>query len=65
MTGLPPRRPASSFISRNLQGGIRMKKLALGLAAAATLAFAGTAQAQGYPTKPITMIVGTAPTLSK
>jgi tripartite-type tricarboxylate transporter receptor subunit TctC len=34
-----------------------MKKLVLGLAAAATLAFAGSAQAQGYPTKPITMIV--------
>ena len=34
-----------------------MKKLVLGLAAAATLAFAGGAQAQGYPTKPITMIV--------
>ena len=34
-----------------------MKKLVLGLAAAAALTFAGGAQAQGYPTKPITMIV--------
>lgn len=34
-----------------------MKKLVLGIAAAATLAFAGGAQAQAYPTKPITMIV--------
>ncbi|MBN9442680.1 tripartite tricarboxylate transporter substrate-binding protein [Bosea sp. (in: a-proteobacteria)] len=34
-----------------------MKKLVLGLAAAATLALAGGAQAQGYPTKPVTMIV--------
>ena len=34
-----------------------MKKLALGLAAAMSLAFAGGAQAQAYPTKPITMIV--------
>ena len=34
-----------------------MKKLVLGLAAAAALAVAGAAQAQGYPTKPITMIV--------
>ncbi|KRE17969.1 hypothetical protein ASE63_01910 [Bosea sp. Root381] len=34
-----------------------MKKAALGLAAALTLALAGGAGAQGYPTKPITMIV--------
>ena len=34
-----------------------MKKLVLGIAAAATLAVAGGAQAQAYPTKPITMIV--------
>ncbi len=34
-----------------------MKKLVLGLAAATALAFTGSAQAQGYPTKPITMIV--------
>lgn len=34
-----------------------MKKLALGLAAAVTLAFTGGAQAQAYPSRPITMIV--------
>jgi len=34
-----------------------MKKSILGLAAAAALAFTGAAQAQSYPTKPITMIV--------
>lgn len=34
-----------------------MKKLVLGLTTAAALALAGGAQAQGYPTKPITMIV--------
>lgn len=34
-----------------------MKKLVLGLATAATLALVGGAQAQGYPTKPVTMIV--------
>lgn len=34
-----------------------MKKLVLGLATAAALTFAGGAQAQGYPTKPVTMIV--------
>jgi len=34
-----------------------MKKSILGLAAAAVLAFTGAAQAQSYPTKPITMIV--------
>lgn len=34
-----------------------MKKLVLGLAAAATLALTAGAQAQGYPTKPVTMIV--------
>jgi tripartite-type tricarboxylate transporter receptor subunit TctC len=34
-----------------------MRKLTLGLAAAVTLAVAGTAQAQGYPTRPVTMIV--------
>lgn len=34
-----------------------MKKLALGLAAAVSLAFAGNATAQTYPTKPVTMIV--------
>jgi tripartite-type tricarboxylate transporter receptor subunit TctC len=34
-----------------------MKKLALGLAAALTLALQGGAQAQAYPTRPVTMIV--------
>jgi len=34
-----------------------MKKAAIGLAAALSLVFAGSAGAQGYPTKPITMIV--------
>ena len=34
-----------------------MKKIALGLAAALSLAIAGGAQAQGYPERPITMIV--------
>lgn len=34
-----------------------MKKLALSLAAAMTLAFSAGAQAQAYPTRPITMIV--------
>ncbi|HEV2553860.1 MAG TPA: tripartite tricarboxylate transporter substrate-binding protein [Bosea sp. (in: a-proteobacteria)] len=34
-----------------------MKKTVLGLAAAMTLALAGGAAAQGYPTKPVTMIV--------
>ena len=34
-----------------------MKKAALGLAAALSLVFAGGAGAQGYPTRPITMIV--------
>ena len=34
-----------------------MKKTVLGLAAAISLALAGGAAAQGYPTKPVTMIV--------
>ncbi len=34
-----------------------MKKLTLGLAAAITLALSGAAQAQAYPTRPVTMIV--------
>ncbi|MDP3258153.1 MAG: tripartite tricarboxylate transporter substrate-binding protein [Bosea sp. (in: a-proteobacteria)] len=34
-----------------------MKKTVIGLAAAMTLALAGGAHAQGYPTKPVTMIV--------
>src|SRR5689334_14254394 len=47
--------PAS--LASTITGRKCMRKLVLGLAATAALAFTGSAQAQGYPTKPITMIV--------
>ncbi len=57
MTGLPRLRRGPTLVTSNNEEGTAMKKLALGLAAAVSLAFAGNATAQTYPTKPVTMIV--------
>ncbi len=57
MTGLPPA-PSGGMPKQMLKGEANsMKTRIIGLAVAAALGLAAGAQAQSYPTKPITMIV--------